>query len=239
MDEEEFVDRHAAPLESLRASRRQCPHPDLLLAAREGVLPEETGASILAHLAECPLCQALERDLADPELTAPTSQEGQRIRRRVQQDASGRPRRRWLWFAVPAAAAAVLSIVFLAPREPRREPVAATPRASAPLEKPPVKIPLASALVWRGEGGDAQKLIDELNQALEPYRADRYEEASRRLQAFAAKHPNSAEAHFYLGVCLLFLDRKPEAAASLEKAKEIAKEPLAAEVARYLDLARR
>lgn len=223
----------------MRARAGRCPHPDLLLAAREGVLPEEIGAGVVAHLAECSLCRALERGLADPELTAPTAREEKRLRARVRRGAGERPKRRWALFAIPAAAVAALCFVFLIPRGPRPAPAPPAPATRAGLEKPAVNLPVASALVWRGAGEEPQKLIQELNEALEPYRADQYEESVRRLAAFTARYPKSAEAQFYLGVSLLFLDRKAEAAAALEKAKATAEGPLATQAAKYLDLARR
>ncbi|MBI3694578.1 MAG: hypothetical protein HY238_07025 [Acidobacteria bacterium] len=239
MDEREFLKRYGAAVESLRARAGRCPHPDLLLAAREGVLPEEIGAGVVAHLAECSLCRALERDLADPGLAAPSSRQEKRIRARVRRVAGERPKRRWVLFAIPAAAVAALCFVFLVPRGPRPAPAPPAPATRAGLEKPAVNLPVASALVWRGAGEEPQKLIQELNEALEPYRVDQYEESVRRLAAFAVRHPKSAEAHFYLGVSLLFLDRKAEAAVALEKAKERAEGPLAAQAAKYLELARR
>jgi TolA-binding protein len=224
-------------MKQLESLKSHCPHPDLVLAAREGVLPEGTGAGILAHLAECPLCQALARDLADPELSAPTIKEEKRILRRVRRGTGERPKWPWLWFAAPAAAVAALGLVFLLPREPR----AATPAplTKAALEKPPVNLPLASALVWRGAGDEPQRLLQELGEALEPYRAGQYEESVQRLAAFTARYPKSPEAYFYLGVSLLFLDRKAEAAVALARAQELATGPLAAQTAKYLDLARR
>jgi hypothetical protein len=237
MEEREFLKSCGGAAESLRARAANCPHPDVLLAAREGVLPGETGAGVMAHLAECPLCQALAHDLADPELSAPTAGEEKRIWRRVRREAGEPPQQSWVWFAVPAAAVAALVLVFLLPRGPHPAPPA--PIAKAALEKPPVNLPLASALVWRGPNDEPPRLLQELSDALEPYRAGQYEESVRRLAAFTGRHPKSPEAHFYLGVSLLFLDRKAEAAAALASAHELATGPLAAQTAKYLDLARR
>lgn len=106
------------------------------------------------------------------------------------------------------------------------------------LEKPPVRLPLSAAMVWRGEGDtDRARFAEEFKAAMAPYRADEYAPAAARLARLAREFPSSPEVSFYLGVCQLFLGRDQEAIASLERAQPRATADLAREVSWYLALA--
>jgi tetratricopeptide (TPR) repeat protein len=248
-DEERFVKEFGARLAGVRAG---CPPPEMLLAARAGVLPEESGAGVAAHLASCPACRALSEDLADDELSKLTARERDRIRARVLAAAGVRSAARWRWFwrPVPVAAMVILAVaagawIWLSrpARPPARIEVAAersVPRLPAVLrlEKPPVKLPAAAALIWRGQGAPAQQeFLKEFGAALGPYRAGDYREAASRLEALSKKYPKAAEPHFYLGVCRLFLACNEEAVTALEQAKRLAEGALQQDAAWYLGIA--
>ena len=64
------------------------------------------------------------------------------------------------------------------------------------MSKPALLLPLATALVVRGEAEEASRA---LGAALAPYRTDDYVAAERLLAAVVQKYPSSADAWFYLG----------------------------------------
>jgi hypothetical protein len=246
-DEKEFLDRLPALAEGGGARNAGCPHPDLVLAAHSGVLPEPAQADIAGHLASCPWCAAVVRDFSDPAISEPTREEAKRIRARVFGAAGLRPASpwRWWWRPLPVAATAALVLAFGAWMFLGRQ--ASPPGPAAPglasmlrLEKPAVKLPLASALIWRGEAqAEEEKYLAELGAALAPYRADDFAEAARRLESLSRTHPQRAEVHLYLGVSQLFLSRTGEAVGSLQQARQLAAGPLAHDAAWYLALALR
>jgi tetratricopeptide (TPR) repeat protein len=220
-----------------------CPGPDLLLAARSGVLPEDAASGIAAHVASCPYCQVLSVDLEHADLSRPTAEEANRIRKRLQAETKSRT---WAWSWRPAAVVGLCAGVILAvalwtnrkSANPAASPAAPAIAALLPLEKAPVRLPAAGALVWRGEGGEQQKqLVADLAPALTSYRNDDYQQAVRLLQPLVAKYPDAAQPPFYLGVSLLFLDRNTEAASALEIAKQRARASFAQDAGWYLALA--
>jgi hypothetical protein len=116
------------------------------------------------------------------------------------------------------------------------------------LEKAPVSQPASVAMVWRGETdeGDQKAAMSaeahEMEQALAPYRADKYAEAATRLERVAQKYPRLPEARFYLGVCQLFLNQNQGAVENLSSARGIsskspANKQLAVRAGWYLALA--
>ena len=76
------------------------------------------------------------------------------------------------------------------------------------MKKPALLLPLATALVVRGEAEEASRA---LGAALAPYRTDDYVAAERLLEAVVQKYPASADAWFYLGSTRL-LDGDPAGA---------------------------
>ena len=60
-----------------------CPPPELVQASKEGVLPPDLQARVSRHVAECPICQALNEALDAPDVGAMTPDEHQRILARV------------------------------------------------------------------------------------------------------------------------------------------------------------
>jgi hypothetical protein len=88
---------------------RHCPTPDLVYAAGEGVLPAALDARIVAHVQQCAACRALIAALDDATVGELTSDERERIRRRVdsaRREETAPPVVRWRW----AAAAALITV---------------------------------------------------------------------------------------------------------------------------------
>ena len=119
-----------------------------------------------------------------------------------------------------------------------REPAVPGTPSVFRLEKPPVRLPLSAAMVWRGEGDtDRARFAEEFKAAMVPYRADDYGPAAARLARLAGEFPDSPEVSFYLGVCQLFLAHDQDAIGSLGRAQTRATGDLAREVSWYLALA--
>ena len=236
-----------------------CPRPDLLQAAHAGVLPPALGDPVRRHLETCSICQSLLHSLDELDDTPLPADGSQRIWRQIQgsiaRDESGSAASRqsvwsWLgfrpWLAVAAASAIVLLTIGVGVmREARRPTVAISPAhplvtaQASPvlaLEKAPIVLPPAAFLVWRGQdqGADPWK---ELQSALTLYQSGDYGQAAEQLRGLTAKQPGLAEAWFYLGVCQLFLKTYGDAAGDLEKARGLARQPLADYAGWYLALA--
>lgn len=247
-DLEPDEERSVEELEGRLAARAGCPPPEMLLAARAGVLPEESGAKVEAHAANCPWCRALRENLTEEELSKLTPREREHIRKRVLEQAGARGAG-WRWFLRPApvAALAMLAVagglwIYVTRPASRSggavEPAVVKPPDVLRLEKPPVKLPAAAALLWRGQAAPAEEeFLTAFGAAVEPYRAGDYREAVSRLEALAQRYPNSAEAQFYLGVSRLFLERNQEAVRALAEAKRLAAGTQAQDAAWYLGIA--
>lgn len=255
-DAEQFRWQDAEPHEAEFAAQWQalaggdgrygCPAPSLLLAAQTDVVPEQVQTAVRSHLERCPFCQGLLRDLAAPEFTGLTDETRQSIRARIP---TAEPQRRaqrnwWLWAAVPVAASLVIGLFYLRTLGPKFDEVAVLPEAEAPapaeqasallkLTKPAIQLP-AAALLFRGGEERGQ---DALLEGIAAFRRDDYPAAARLLGRAAKQQPGIAEAHFYLGVSLLFLERSAEARAALERAEAVAEGDLARDAAWYLAIA--
>jgi hypothetical protein len=99
---------------------------------REGLLAEERGESISAHLDGCPDCQQyhaqineLRADLGKIVVPGPPERWQQLVWQRIDRSASAARRRLVLWFALPVAAAAALLIFVMRPREEPAGPLLA------------------------------------------------------------------------------------------------------------------
>jgi hypothetical protein len=162
-----------------RATTLGCPSPDVLLALGGDALPDEVRTRAEAHVARCAACQALLADVAALEIEVPAS-----LDRRVLGAASGGSS--WKGMLLPMAAvlvaAAALGVWYL--NSHRVAPMTATaPPPAAPVApaagqwhvaKPALLLPLATAIVVRGE---AEEAANALGAALAPYRTDDYVEA--------------------------------------------------------------
>jgi hypothetical protein len=224
-----------------------CPQPDLVLASYAGELPSDL-AWVAEHVAHCPLCQSLGRDLSSLEQPGLSAEEAVRIRERVAAAMPGP----WWWrrpaawaIAAGIAAAAVTGWVLRTPAlEPPPRPVVVAmqhqpPPVRVPVSKPVLRLP-AEALVLRGEDGVSQAaFLKQYGSAVEPYRRDDFAEAAARLDVFLKRYPDCAEGHFYRGVSLLFLKRNEEAERALGDAVRLAAGDLQKEAEDYLATARR
>ena len=249
-EEEEFLRDFEASGEEMRARREGCPSPDLILAARSEVLPEEISKKILLHLETCSSCAVLARDMVDPEIADPNADEQARIKERIDEESKVRKAAfgwRWVWSRILPASAVIVLLVggflwYRGQHVSRSENATATAPQNAPvpaesvfkLEKAPIRLSAASLLLWRG---GKERYERDLANALEPYRRDNFSEAASRLQQVTRKYPESAVAHFYLGVSEMFLNRDAEAIENLKKAQELHEESLEREMRWYLGLA--
>lgn len=208
-----------------RAATLGCPSPDVLIALDGDALPEELRHTAEAHLARCAACRALVADLAAIDVVVPESLDA-RVLSQASAGGAGWRAPLLAMAAVLVAAVALGVMYFNRPREDR-EVVARvdTPAVAAPvaptagtwtIAKPALLLPLATALVVRGEAEEASRA---LGAALAPYRTDDYVEAERLLEAVVEKYPTSADAWFYLGSTRL-LDGDPAGArAALAEAR--------------------
>lgn len=113
-------------------------------------------------------------------------------------------------------------------------PLPQPPRGPA-LDKPPVRMSLA-VLTWRGEGADAQRLMDDIAPVLDAYRADRFAEAAALLEKLRPDHPDAVEIPFYLGVSRLLMGDAAAATTALESAVPLADRAFEADVVWYLGI---
>jgi hypothetical protein len=239
---------------------QRCPAPEMLRAAQESVLPDDLQRLVASHVERCPVCQLLVEALDDASVAGISGDEQQRIGRVLRGKTAHADRlglgSLWtgFWRPIPVSLVTLLvlgSVGWLVLREPAPPPSsarggepAAQTRATKPsvftLEKAAVRLPAAAVILWRSDKeADSDRATRDLASAIEPYRRDEFTEAARRLTDVARQYPASAAAHFYLGVCDLFLRREVEAIAAFETAKRLASaDPvLADETAWYLALA--
>jgi hypothetical protein len=222
------ADQDVLPWMEQWQARSECPRPDLLLPAQEGVLPEELNAAVRAHVAACPLCSELMAVLAD-QGSDPTVEEARRIEQRVRFRTAGAPRR---W--VPMAAAAAVLVVagglyFARVAERSSVPVVQSPAASLPappvrrapvlaLSAPDIMLPPES-LTLRGEPRTAYAAA--LEDALTPFAAGNYQDAAARLVKVARDHPRRPHAEFYTGAARLLIGDAAGAVGPLRAAREL------------------
>ena len=251
-EEEGFRDQIESTLREVHATAGPCPDPDLLMAARSGVLTQGAEA-VQRHIQICPICSQLSKDLSEHEYPGASNAEDLRIRARWR--GLDQPARRSIRRPLAAVAAAVLLAagglgIWLARRSVPQQTAEAVPpaiqlpsRSSGtgsvvlPLEKAAIKIPAEAVLLYRGDASSSQAFLNDLAAALKPYRADDYSEASRRLGNLSRKYPNSPEVPFYLGVSQLFLNDNTQAVDSLQAARRLADELLRDSISWYLIVA--
>ncbi len=187
-----------------RAATLGCPSPDVLMALGGDALPEDLRHTAEAHLATCAACRALAADLEALDVDVPESLDARVL---SQASAGGAGwRAPLLAMAAVVVAAVALGVVYrnqhatggaVARVEPSAAATPLAPQAGTwPVSKPALLLPLATALVVRGEAEEASRA---LGAALAPYRTDDYVAAERLLAAVVQKYPASADAWFYLG----------------------------------------
>lgn len=202
-----------------RATTLGCPSPDVLLALGGDALPDEIRQPAEAHVARCAACRVFIADVAQIEFDVHST-----LDRRVL-DAAGSGHSSWRGVFLPLAAVLVAAIglaMWYRPASFNTPSVAQVPPGEAPVfvedppptrgnwdvRKPALLLPLAVAVVVRGEEGEADAA---LGAALAPYRTDDYVAAERQLEEVVKRYPKSATAWFYLGSTRL-LDGDPAGA---------------------------
>ena len=242
-------------LSELRARVHGCPPPDLLQAAQADVLPDEQAKEVKQHAERCSLCKSLLADLESLDEVELDKAGRQRIWAQIKDGMPAEtkaPRAYWWWLrplpmagAVATLAVLIFGVVLVRDRQRPETPTAenhppaavgALPSAFQ-LEKAPIVLPASAAIVWRGREDLAAKQARELKQALVPYAANNYAEATRRLRALHKKYPRMAEASYYLGISQLFLNDNEQAARSLNDAVKLAQPSLSEQAKWYLALA--
>jgi tetratricopeptide (TPR) repeat protein len=204
-----------------RGATPGCPAPDLLIALGGDALPEDLRRGAEAHVAGCSACRALMADLDALDVEVPASLD-QRVLGRARPGGAG-----WRAARLPMAAALVAAVALGVYYKMRQSAPPATVAATAPaapaprhgsweVAKPALLLPLATALVVRGEEEEAGRA---LGAALAPYRTDDYVEAERRLEEVARQYPASADAWFYLGATRLLDGDAAGAADALTEAR--------------------
>jgi len=235
-----------AEIRAALASAGACPRPQMLMAAVSGVA-FEGAEDVLRHLAACPVCGPLSRDLAEHQFPAVSPEEDRRIRARFPRVRDRSPLwRRWLIPAM-AAAALVLAVVVLVKRPLRNAalqqisgqnpPPNAAAANTLPVSPAPIRIPAAAVLTFRGGTTNARGYMADLMAALQPYRQGDYLHAANALDALSKKYPNAVEPSFYLGVCQLLLNENQDAAISLEDARRRGATPFKDDISWYLAVA--
>jgi tetratricopeptide (TPR) repeat protein len=237
-------------------SHQSCLSPEMIRAFLEECLPEPELASARRHLEACPVCTALANDLKTLEVAGPTPLEVRRMRARIglpaEPVAEEKVRRAWWlkfapWVLAAACGAVAIGVWSRTDQPPRTVAGNAPPIIDGtkkadpvgrqiPVRPAAVRMPLGS-LVWRGEDKTADAYPAMLAKALEPYRANRYEEAIAALQGVVEKSPRRAEGQFYLGVSLLLAGRAGDAVDPLQKAMAAGESAVSGEVKWYLAVA--
>lgn len=188
------------------AAARGCVDPDVLMALAGDALPEDVRRAAEAHVAACAACRALAADLHAIEPEVPGSLDQRVLAQRSAQH--------WWRTVLPLAAVLVVAVGagvwWRAQREPPgqsasvniTDPAPVAPRVAGTwnVEKPALLLPMATALVVRG---DEDKANRDLAAALAPYRQNDFAAAGTALQRVVADYPTMGEAWFYLGASRL------------------------------------
>ena len=179
-----------------RAATLGCPSPDVLMALGGDALPEDLRQTAEAHLATCAACRALAADLGALDIVVPESLDA----RVLSQESAGGASWRGPLLAMAAVVVAAVALGVVYRNQPRdgargrarveharrRDARRAHRPARGRSAKPALLLPLATALVVRGEAEEASRA---LGAALAPYRTDDYVEAERLLEAVVEKYP--------------------------------------------------
>lgn len=225
------------------AGAADCPAPDRIWDAVNGLLDPAEVADLTEHVAACGACAEawrIARDVA-AEATAAAV---------ISFPASPSVRRpSYAWPLLAAAATLVLAVAGWRLLRDTDPPVTPAPSAQATpkpeqtsasnvpaIEKAPVIMSASRALVFRSTTpGDT--FLDDFGKAIEPYRNDNFPEAIARLEPLARQYPDADEPPFYLGVSLLMAGRRADAIAPLQRAARGRDEAIAAQARKYLTVA--
>ncbi len=215
-----------------------CPPLGLLRARREGALPSELAHDVGSHIDTCALCRMLLADLEHVPQPSLTNVERDRILSKLPiliPTKTG-----WSWYAVSAAAIALIvaGIFFL--RRPASMPPfqsAAQSQPSAPstsidnpsppqlqiakLEPP---LDLSPALVLRGESSAAQPTAQQFQPGFTAYTQGDYPAAEQQFRILAQQFPRSETPFLYLGVTQLLENNSEAALPNLSRAEALARQ---------------
>ena len=235
-------------------TRADQPAPELLRAARAGVLPADVQARIEHRLSTDEWSRSLADSLEQTEPSFDGNDEDRLLARvladaNAARDAPVSSSRLPRWIALAAAAAVVAAIGLFAWRGQSRTPrpnttsAAAAPTSPAPtargfrlpLDKPTVRLSMA-ALTWRG-ADSRNHLLSDLKPGMDAFRSGDYAAANRELSVLDAKYPDSVDVHYYQGVSRLFTGDATGAVESLRIADRAADPTLSDDVSWYLSIA--
>lgn len=224
-----------------------CPPLRLLLAHREGVLPEDAAKEVEAHLVCCSLCRGLLADLEHLDPPGLTQRERESMRSRLPIPASSTGKG-WRWYVVSGAVAATLlvcaALTLHVWRAADSVPQTAQTHVPAPQQAPPpdrpsspaptsarvdVEVakldpPLSAApgLVLRGAGPIGQPDASQLAPAFDAYGRNDYTLAADRFNLLAKQFPRAEVPVLYLGVTQLLMHNDQAAFVSLTRAEKLA-----------------
>ncbi len=212
------------------ASRRtSCPDPALLLALEEQVLPPAVQTRVLAHVASCDACRALQSDLTLHVDSSTDEEASGRIAARIAGALRPpRPARSALRWVVGAGIAVAASLAWIAvlwrpavPDAPSRPavPVASAAPASVFVPDRPTIASGDITLTVRGESAELPGLADRIAAALDLADGGDRSGAVGTLGAIAREAQDSSDAMLALGATLLAADRTADALAALEQAR--------------------
>ena len=256
-DERETLSDLEPQLETIRQRHQLAPRRDLLVAATADLLPAETHAKVMSHLAQSAWSRAIVDGLrqsdADPQLDAATEERILARVRRAQRSSSALTMRRpSLMAGGLALAATVLIAVMVFPGRHATDPIAVVPSpatsGSPAVVPPPAALPFVmsvtkpdvklstGALTWRGAPSD-QSFLQDLAPAFDAYRVGNYAQAQSLFGELSAKYPGAIEVLFYQGVTLVLRNDFAGAMAPLSAASRLKNDTFADDVSWFLAVA--
>ncbi len=215
-----------------------CPPLGLLRASREEALPSELAHDVASHIDSCTLCQMLLADLEQIPVPSLTSAERDRILGRLPILTS--PKTGWSWYAMAAAAIAlVVAGIFLLRRPIPMPPFRALAQSghsapSTPVSKPaPPQLQIAKLappldlspeLILRGEASATQPTAQQFEPAFAAYTQANYPVAEQHFRILAQQFPRSETPFLYLGVTQLLQNNSEAALPNLSRAESLARQ---------------
>ncbi|WP_035348631.1 hypothetical protein [Edaphobacter aggregans] len=225
-----------------------CPPLALLRAWNQQVLPADLSSDVASHLDSCALCPALLHDLQQIAQSAITSAERSRIRRRLPLIAPPIRVAGWRWYAITAAAVAlVVAGILLAVRETEhpeearailptffthteqahasessaRTPAVTPPGDAARIAKlnPPANL-TSSPTPHSDPSAAPEPSPQQLTPAFDAYTRGDYALATQRFSQLAKQFPRSCTPFLYLGVTQLLINDNAKALFNLTRAEQ-------------------